>query len=564
MEGGGVALYIRDSFFVRIIAKSHPDDYNASEFLVMELRQQHAKLLLAVVYRRPSALAPLNFFQTIVPLLPNYHDVIICGDFNCNLLSHTLHYVNVLREQIERYALKVVSMLPTCHRFQDGHASHTLLDLFLNKNDTDIHSFSKTPAPFIDCHDLIELSIYSTVPPSATKTILIRKLKSVDIVQLNLLVAESVAVQYPSPQTTLTDPTQMSLDSLERFLSNAVLKAFDTLAPVRQTKLSAKAKPWVSADIRILMRARTAAYKRAKITALPGDIRRYKDLRNRVSNLLDTAKNNHISAKLASATDPKTKWRELRCLGIAQKSMPSPLSFFSPTALNCHFAKIVNQLPPITLSCYDNLTSIPLSRSFSFPQFNLNPVSVKDVEDVLADAHSKSKGEDEISLRMLSMVSQTVLPYYTTLFNHSIANSLFPTLWKRTQIVPLSKVKSLTSLSDTRPIAKLCEPSKLFERLVHRQLSAYLQQHHLLDFRQAGFRRGHSTETALLGLLDDVRFATENRLLTIIYADDTQIYVHCSPRDIERGIVEASEMHKRWLIGPWAMALISTLLIRRL
>ena len=51
--------------------------------------------------------------------------------------------------------------------------------------------------------------------------------------------------------------------------------------------------------------------------------------------------------------------------------------------------------------------------------------------------------------------------------------------------------------------------SKLFERVVSRQLMDYLQLHHLLPPLQSGFRAGHSTETAVLHVLSDILAAVD-------------------------------------------------------
>ena len=60
----------------------------------------------------------------------------------------------------------------------------------------------------------------------------------------------------------------------------------------------------------------------------------------------------------------------------------------------------------------------------------------------------------------------------------------------------------------------------MLERLIHNQLSGYLEVHHLLSPRQASFRRGHSTQTALLGVLEDVRQAIDDRMLTLLILYD--------------------------------------------
>ena len=61
-----------------------------------------------------------------------------------------------------------------------------------------------------------------------------------------------------------------------------------------------------------------------------------------------------------------------------------------------------------------------------------------------------------------------------------------------------------------RPIANLSVLSKLFERVVARQLRNYLHIHNLLPTFQSGFRPGHSTETAILRFLSDI-FAAVDR-----------------------------------------------------
>jgi Reverse transcriptase (RNA-dependent DNA polymerase) len=61
-----------------------------------------------------------------------------------------------------------------------------------------------------------------------------------------------------------------------------------------------------------------------------------------------------------------------------------------------------------------------------------------------------------------------------------------------------------------RPITNLSVLSKLFERVVARQLRNYRHIHNLLPMFRSGFRPGHSTETAILRVLSDI-LATVDR-----------------------------------------------------
>ena len=86
---------------------------------------------------------------------------------------------------------------------------------------------------------------------------------------------------------------------------------------------------------------------------------------------------------------------------------------------------------------------------------------------------------------------------------------------------PLLKKVSLdeTIPSNYRPVANLPFLSKLMERVVLRQLINYLQSNSLLPEMQSAYRRGHSTETAVLRVHSDLVDAIEKgdfALLTLL------------------------------------------------
>ncbi len=58
-----------------------------------------------------------------------------------------------------------------------------------------------------------------------------------------------------------------------------------------------------------------------------------------------------------------------------------------------------------------------------------------------------------------------------------------------------------------RPVSLLPFIAKTLELVVFNQLSLFLSKHNLLDTNKSGFRRGHSTETALLSVTETLRIA---------------------------------------------------------
>ena len=58
--------------------------------------------------------------------------------------------------------------------------------------------------------------------------------------------------------------------------------------------------------------------------------------------------------------------------------------------------------------------------------------------------------------------------------------------------------------------------SKIVEKLVCRQLVAHLELHGLMPGLQAAYRRGHSTETAMLKVISYVFLAADSGQVTLL------------------------------------------------
>ena len=59
-------------------------------------------------------------------------------------------------------------------------------------------------------------------------------------------------------------------------------------------------------------------------------------------------------------------------------------------------------------------------------------------------------------------------------------------------------------LNNYRPLTKPCFIAKILEKLVLSQVSSYLNSRNLHNTCQSAYRQGHSTETALLSVVNDL------------------------------------------------------------
>ena len=62
------------------------------------------------------------------------------------------------------------------------------------------------------------------------------------------------------------------------------------------------------------------------------------------------------------------------------------------------------------------------------------------------------------------------LPSLTVLFNKIYSTGLLPDQWKVSKIVPIFKKGNKDEIENYRPIANLCSMSKVFEKLILKQI----------------------------------------------------------------------------------------------
>ena len=88
--------------------------------------------------------------------------------------------------------------------------------------------------------------------------------------------------------------------------------------------------------------------------------------------------------------------------------------------------------------------------------------------------------------------------------------------------MPLLKKADLDSSNPAnyRPISNLCTISKVLERLALIQLRPQLLNSTNFSEYQSGYRTGHSTETALLEVLDGIYTAADNKQLSVVVGLD--------------------------------------------
>ena len=101
------------------------------------------------------------------------------------------------------------------------------------------------------------------------------------------------------------------------------------------------------------------------------------------------------------------------------------------------------------------------------------------------------------------------------LFNLSLETEVFPDDWKVATIVPLHKGGPSDTPGNFRPVSLLPLPGKILEKVVHANISNYLERNNYLVECQGGFRKNRSTTSTIVSFTDRVLRAMDQAKVTL-------------------------------------------------
>ena len=116
---------------------------------------------------------------------------------------------------------------------------------------------------------------------------------------------------------------------------------------------------------------------------------------------------------------------------------------------------------------------------------------------------NKAHGHDKISIRMLKICGNSLCRPLELIFNNCLVNGIFPSAWKKGNIVPVHQKNDKQRLSNYRPISLLPISSKIFERLIFNEMFGFFIENDLVSQHQSGFKPGDSCINQLLSITHD-------------------------------------------------------------
>ena len=111
-------------------------------------------------------------------------------------------------------------------------------------------------------------------------------------------------------------------------------------------------------------------------------------------------------------------------------------------------------------------------------------------------------GLNTISPIILKKLKSKISVPLSSLFNLSFETGIFPVILKYAKIIPVHKLKgSILDIQNYRPISLLSNIDKLFEKIMHSQVTSIVETYQCIYPLQFGFRKKHSTTHALINII---------------------------------------------------------------
>ena len=324
---------------------------------------------------------------------------------------------------------------------------------------------------------------------------------------------------------SLNDTLDLDPNINYNILHDIIQSAKNTYMPVKILKFNKhkhKKTKWITQALLNSISFRDKLYKRLKRTkptspkhkTLDTNLKTYNGI---LKKLIRSAKKTYYENLFAKFKgDIKNTWKTINEILNRTKRKNKFPDFFKDgnntvtgkLAIANHFNKFFTNIGPKLSSMIavpDNQTFQNYLKNKISYSFKFTAIDTKTISEIIDNLAPKtSSGFDGISTKLIKTIKNVLIKPVTIIINQMIATGIFPDKLKIAKVTPVFKKDDETLFTNYRPISILPALSKIFEKVIFKQMYEYFQKKKIFYNAQYGFREGHSTEFAALELIDRI------------------------------------------------------------
>ncbi len=482
-RGGGVMVYVKQD----LVAIPRQDlNLPSVEMLWLEIKVQNRRIMFGTFYRAPGQSAMevddyISFIdQTLDKVLNENPDmVILIGDFNDKCMTwdgdHSesemgYKFYNLINDRgLFQHVDEPTRVTETCS---------SLLDLIISDSPGFIENVSTLPP----LSDLDHCVIYGTInfvdfiPAKIHKEVWLYNLANWD--EINRVLDSAPWHIFGN-----NDPVDEILD----LYYNIIYRIIDEYIPYREFTLRKKDKPWMNGHLRHMMSLRNRMNGVYLRTLRPDHKIIRNEIRRETKKEIRRLRAKYNAGLKETLSDKDTNIK--RFWSVMKQLYGAKIKSGIPTLLSGNEYYSTNEEKAEHFADYfaEQCSLPPIPDGFALPPMNyvtnerLSDVyfDVFEVWDIMRKLNpGKASGPDKISYRFLKECAHSLSRPFCLLFQRSMNDGIFPSLWKLSHISPVYKKLEKHFRENYRPVSLLSCISKVMERVVrsHKHLGVTMSK----------------------------------------------------------------------------------------
>ena len=483
--------------------------YTSFEYSYCIMKSNKCKRVLACVYRLQEVCITfreeLERFMEVI--FHKAETVIVVGDFNIWFDIKDNADTIRIKTLMKAYGLTQLIKEPT------QSAGHTLDHVYVNKCQTELKCKVEVGYEFSSDHFPVIIEIPVTKSVIKTETITFRNTRNMQIDEMKNELKELYA------NMNIEQSTNFETAYNEYKISSQ--KVIDKYAPEVTKKVIVNMDtPWVDEEFKAARRERRKLEKQWRRCKSEENRKKYVVQRELCAGMsVEKQKGYYARIVEESGNDQKSLFNVVKNMLDKRETRTLPEHTDEKELANEFNAYYIKKIEDLRETIPTNNLEVEIEKDIfsgtTLDQFA--PTTEEELREILKESGIKTSCEDPIPAKILKIVIDETLPALVKLINKSFSEGSVDGV-KLSIIDPLLKKAGLDAETrkNYRPVNNLVFFSKLIERTATKQMDAHMLINNLFCDNNFAYKKYHSTETMMLGLVNDVLLGFDDNLCTVV------------------------------------------------